>query len=121
MTKPGDAAGGYDRLGFRVPLIVVSPWAKRNYVSRVTQDLSSITAFIERKWNLPAMTFRDANADPMTDYFDFRRPAFAKPPHLAAAPPLGPGLAKCHAAGLNPKVAGDKASPASDVSRYLRR
>jgi phospholipase C len=106
MTKPGDAAGGYDRYGFRVPLIVVSPWAKPGYVSRVTQDLSSITAFIERKWNLPAMTFRDANAAPMTDYFDFKRPAFAKPPRLASAPQLGPGLAKCHAAGLNPPLPG---------------
>jgi phospholipase C len=68
------------------------------------QDHTSITAFIERKWNLPAMTFRDANAAPMTDYFDFSRPAFLTPPRLAAAPALGPGLARCHAAGLNPKV-----------------
>ena len=30
---------------------------------------------MERKWNLPAMTFRDANAQPMTDYFDFSKPA----------------------------------------------
>jgi phospholipase C len=104
MTKPGDAPGGYDRYGFRVPLIVVSPWARPRYASRIVQDHTSITAFIERKWNLPAMTFRDANAAPMTDYFDFSRPAFLTPPRLAAAPALGPGLARCHAAGLNPKV-----------------
>jgi phospholipase C len=121
MTKPGDAPGGYDRYGFRVPLIVVSPWARRAYASRAVQDLTSITAFIERKWNLPAMTFRDANANPMTDYFDFRRPAFAKPPRLAAAPPLGPGLAKCHAAGLNPPLPGQAGAADTDVSRYLRR
>ena len=82
LLKPGDVRGGYDRYGFRVPLFVVSPWAKKGYVSRVTQDHTSITAFIERKWNLPAMTFRDANAEPMTDYFDFRKPAFS---HAAAA------------------------------------
>jgi phospholipase C len=104
ILKPGEHPGAYDRYGFRVPLFVVSPWARPGYVSRVTQDLTSITAFIERKWNLPAMTFRDANADPMTDYFDFSHPAFAKPPPLAAAPSLGPGLAKCHAAGLNPPL-----------------
>jgi phospholipase C len=121
LTNPGDAHGGYDRYGFRVPLVVVSPWARANYVSRVTQDLTSITAFIERKWNLPAMTFRDANADPMTDYFDFTgTPAFAKPPRLAAAPPLGPGLAKCHAQGLNPPLAADRAAADTDVSRFLR-
>ena len=79
LTAPGDAPGAYDRLGFRVPLIVVSPWARAGYVSSVVQDLTSLTAFIERKWNLPAMTFRDANAHPMTDYFDFRAPAFACP------------------------------------------
>ena len=71
----------------------------------MVQDHTSITAFIERKWNLPAMTFRDANADPMLDYFDFSgTPAFAEPPSLAPAPSLAPGLARCHAAGLNPPL-----------------
>ena len=51
------------------------------------------------------MTFRDANAHPMTDYFDFRKPAFAKPPKLQPAPGLGPGLAKCHAPGAQPAAA----------------
>jgi phospholipase C len=119
LRQPGDVPGDYDRLGFRVPLIVVSPWARKGYVSRVVQDHTSMTAFIERKWNLPAMTFRDANAAPMTDYFDFRKAAFAKPPRIAAAPPLGPGLAKCHAAGLNPKTASDGAGAHSDVTRGL--
>jgi phospholipase C len=101
-----DAPGAFDRYGFRVPMIVVSPWARARYVSRSVEDHTSITAFIERKWNLPAMTFRDANASPMTNYFDFRRPAFLKPPTLAAAPKLGAGLAACHAAGLNPPLSG---------------
>ena len=98
--------GAYDRYGFRVPTVVVSPWARPGYVSNVVQDHTSITAFIERKWNLPAMTFRDANAHPMTDYFDFTAPAFAKPPNLAAAPGLARGLGQCHAAGLNPPLSG---------------
>ncbi len=96
--------GGYDRYGFRVPTVVVSPWARANYVSDVVQDHTSITAFIEHKWNLPAMTFRDANAHPMTDYFDFTAPAFATPPKLAAPPGLAHGLAQCHAAGLSPPL-----------------
>jgi hypothetical protein len=50
------------------------------------------------------MTFRDANAHPMTDYFDFRKPTFATPPRLAAAPALGPGLAACTAQGLTPPL-----------------
>jgi phospholipase C len=101
-----DVPGGFDRYGFRVPMIVVSPWARARYVSRTVEDHTSITAFIERKWNLPAMTLRDANASPMTGYLDFRRPAFLKPPKLAAAPKLGPGLVACHAAGLTPPLTG---------------
>ena len=66
------------------------------------------------------MTFRDANADPMTDYLDLRhKPAFAKPPNLAAAPPLGPGLAKCKAAGLNPPL--PPGTAANDVVSGLER
>ncbi len=118
QTLPGDLPGSYDRYGFRVPLVVVSPWAKPHYVSSRVQDLTSITAFIERKWNLPAMTYRDANADPMTDYFNFHHASFAKPPRLAAALPLAPGLAKCKAAGLTPPLP-PGVSEQSDVVRGL--
>ena len=116
ILSPGDPAlapGTFDRYGIRVPAIVVSPWAKANYVSRLIQDHTSISAFIERKWNLPAMTFRDANAQPMTDYFNFRAPAFAHPPKLALAPGLGPGLARCHAQGLTPPLPGSAAAARS--------
>jgi phospholipase C len=119
-VKPGDAPGGYGRYGFRVPLIVVSPWARPGYVSGVVQDHTSITAFIERKWNLPAMTFRDANAQPMTDYFDFRRAAFRRPPTLAAGPGLGPGLARCEAQGLSPPLPPGAHAAESEVGRLLR-
>jgi phospholipase C len=119
--SPGDVPASYNRYGFRVPMIVVSPWAKKNYLSNVVQDHTSLDAFIERKWNLPAMTFRDANADAMTDYFDFSRPAFATPPPLAAAPPLGPGVTACKAHGYNPPLPSSKLDGASDVSRYLKR
>ena len=106
ILGPGDVHAAYDRYGFRVPLVVVSPWARENYVSRVVQDHTSVLAFLERKWNLPAMTLRDANAAPMTDYFDFKHAAFATPPKLTAAPPLGPGVKACHAAGYEPPLPG---------------
>jgi phospholipase C len=82
----GDVPGRFDRYGVRVPAVVVSPWAKRHHVSRVVHDHTSVLAFAERKWNLPACTYRDANAAPMLDFFDFCRPAFREPPTLAAAP-----------------------------------
>jgi phospholipase C len=111
LPVSGNVPGQYDRYGFRVPLFVVSPWAKAGYVSSIIQDHASVLAFTERKWNLPAMTFRDANAHPMTDYFDFSKPAFAKPPALAKAPGLGPGLQACKAEGLNPPLPPGTVSP----------
>jgi phospholipase C len=103
LLQPGEVPGAFDRYGFRVPLVVVSPFARKGYVSSVVQDHTSILKFIERKWNIGALTFRDANAHDMTDYFDFKRkPAFLHPPHLAAAPDFQPGLERCHALGLRP-------------------
>ena len=66
--------GNYGRYGFRVPFILVSPFAKHHYVSHVTYDHTSILKFIETKFNLPALTIRDANADGMNDLFDFKHP-----------------------------------------------
>ncbi len=84
---PPDQPGAYDRYGFRVPAAIVSPYARRNYVSHVVHDHTSILKLIETKWNLPALTFRDANADNLLDSLDLRHPAFLDPPTLAA-----PGL-----------------------------
>jgi phospholipase C len=104
LLRPGDVPGDFDRYGFRVPLIVVSPWARKNYVSSVVQDHTSITRFIETKWNFGAMTFRDANAANMTDYFNFDKAHFRHPPVLAQAPDPGPGLRRCAAHGQNPPL-----------------
>lgn len=82
-----DEPGDFAQLGIRVPGFVVSPYAKRDHVSHVVHDHTSILKFIETKFNLGALTYRDANADNLFDCFDFRRPAFAEPPVLPA-----PGL-----------------------------
>ena len=76
---------GYDRYGFRVPAVIVSPYAKKNYVSHVVHDHTSVLKLIETKWNLPALTYRDANADNLLDSLDFTaKPAFLDPPTLPA-------------------------------------
>jgi phospholipase C len=61
---------GFKRYGFRVPTVVVSAYAKRNHVSSTVYDFGSILAFVERKWNLGALTYRDANANDLTDCLD---------------------------------------------------
>lgn len=67
-------SGDYDRYGFRVPFVAVSPFAKSHFVSHQTYDHTSILKFIETKFNLPALTARDANAGNMLDLFDFDHP-----------------------------------------------
>ncbi|HUZ44898.1 MAG TPA: alkaline phosphatase family protein [Acidimicrobiales bacterium] len=87
----------YSWTGFRVPTVVVSPWARANHVSHTVYDHTSILRLIETKWNLPALSARDANANPMLDCLDLSRPAFAVPPSLTPAP-APTGLAACVAA-----------------------
>jgi phospholipase C len=83
ITSPPDLPGAYDRYGFRVPTVIVSPFARRDYVSHVTHDITSILGLVETKWNLPALTHRDANADNLLDSLDLDGdPAFRDPPKL---------------------------------------
>jgi phospholipase C len=67
--------------GYRVPLIVVSPFSKKNYVSHTVYDHTAILKLIEKRFNLPALTARDAaQADMSTDFFDFANVPWATPP-----------------------------------------
>ncbi|HEV3154319.1 MAG TPA: alkaline phosphatase family protein [Candidatus Baltobacteraceae bacterium] len=63
----------YDKfeLGFRVPLIVVSPYAKPAYVSHVQHEFGSILHFTEETFGLPSLGYTDARADDLRDCFDF--------------------------------------------------
>jgi len=58
-------------LGFRVPLLVVSPWAKHGYVSHQTYEASGFLTFIEETFHLPSLGTRDAQANDFSDCFDF--------------------------------------------------
>jgi phospholipase C len=84
---PGEESspGAFDQLGVRVPLMVVSPFSKKSFVSHVVHDHTSITRFLETRFKLPALTARDANADPMLEFFDFQNPPFLTPPELPDA------------------------------------
>jgi phospholipase C len=83
IQVPPDQPGGYDRLGFRVPCIVVAPFAKADHVSHLVYDHTSILKTIHRKWNLPCLTHRDAAANDLLDFLDLTSPpAFLTPPEL---------------------------------------
>ncbi len=69
-------SGGFEQLGFRVPMMAISAWSKPGHVSHVIYDHTSITRFIEWMYDMPALTKRDANAMPPFDMFDFTRLSF---------------------------------------------
>ncbi len=62
-------------LGFRVPLIVISPYAKHGYVSHVQHEFGSILHFTEERFGLASLAASDARADDLSDCFDFTQTA----------------------------------------------
>jgi phospholipase C len=90
VLAAGDPAGGYNLYGPRVPAIVVSPYSKPNAVTDVVHDHTSVLATIEAKFNLPALTYRDANAATVMDFLDTSHAAFATPPTIAGPSLTGP-------------------------------
>ena len=72
--------------GFRVPLIVVSPYAKAAHISHVTHDFGSILKFIETTFSLASLGYADVAADDLSDCFDFTQPPLAFKPIPAAVP-----------------------------------
>lgn len=76
--------GKFDRTGFRVPFLVVSPYARAHHVSHTVFDHTSILRFIQARFGLPALSARDANATPPYDMFDFTAPPHLAPPEISA-------------------------------------
>ncbi len=93
---PG-GTGGYDatdldRLGLRVPFVLVSPWARPGYVSHEPHDHTSMLRFVEALFDIPALTARDANASALLDLFDFSCPRLLR---IDGAIPAS-GVGGCH-------------------------
>jgi len=64
-----------DTFGFgpRVPLLIISPYARKGHISTTQYEFSSVLKFIEERFGLPALGTRDANANDMTDSLDFNQ------------------------------------------------
>jgi phospholipase C len=85
ITAADTGPSTYTQLGFRVPAVIVSPFAKPGYVTKLTYDHTAILRLIQRKWNLPPLTARDAAAADLLDALDLDSPpAFLIPPMLPA-------------------------------------
>jgi phospholipase C len=75
----------YDTYGFRVPAVIVSPYARPDCVLSEVYDHTSVLKLIEEKWNLPALTRRDAAATSPLGALDLTSaPTFLTPPELPA-------------------------------------
>ena len=83
--RVGKLGGTFDLTGFRVPVIVISPFAKPHFVSHTPRDYTAILAFIEKTFNIPPLTARDAFwQDPsrdMSEFFDFSAPNLLNSPN----------------------------------------
>lgn len=88
MAQPGAPCADFTQDGFRVPLIVVSPFARPHYVSHVARDHTAILRFIEDRFlGGERLTARDASQAPLDELLDF-----AGAPSAAAnvAPSIAP-------------------------------
>lgn len=94
VPPPQVDAWGY---GFRVPLIVISPHARRGFVDSVVMDHTSTLRFIADNWGLPYLTGREANSGKLSSAFDFvnvsgsalpRTTAVSEPGYLGGGPPV---------------------------------
>jgi phospholipase C len=83
----------YGLRGFRVPCLVISPWARRGHVAHQEFDHTSVLKLIENRWRLPPLTVRDQNANDLADVLDFDHPDFTPP--TPVMPPLGPWGGPC--------------------------
>lgn len=115
VPPPVVDAYGY---GPRVPTIVISPFAKPDYISHQTYGLTSILKFIEDRFGLPPLTARDAYANPMFDCFNFNQKpnpplVIPMPAHL---PPEAHWPGGC---AYLPGVTLPESVP--DIGHYLRR
>jgi phospholipase C len=71
MPPPQVDAEGY---GFRVPALLVSPYARRGYIESTQLDFTSVLKFIEENWDIEPLAERDAAAQSIVTAFDFSQP-----------------------------------------------
>lgn len=66
-----DPVGDFNITGFRVPNFIVSPFARKNFVSHTPMDYTAYLTFIEKRWGLAPLTQRDRAMPTMEEFFDF--------------------------------------------------
>ena len=84
------AAGDTDgRLGFRVPCVVISPYARRNFIAHGQYDHTSILKMIEWRFSLPPLTVRDQTANNLAKVLNLASPDVSAPTFNVPTGPFG--------------------------------
>ncbi len=66
--------------GYRVPMIVISPYTKKNFVSHTVRDTTAVLNMVETRFGISPLTQRDASQADMTEFFDFVNKPWVTPP-----------------------------------------
>ena len=96
-SAAADVDPAHQLRGFRVPALVISPWSARAEIEHGVYDHTSILKLIEWRWELPALTVRDALANNLAEVLDFdvkakkvTAPKYNVPPGPFGAPRIVP-------------------------------
>jgi phospholipase C len=102
------AAGDTDgRLGFRVPCVVISPYARRGFIAHGQYDHTSILKMIEWRFGLPPLSVRDNTANNLAEVLNLAAPNVTAP---AFNVPTGPFGSPCTPAVPSPATSKRSAS-----------
>jgi phospholipase C len=102
----GEQCAGFDQYGIRLPFVVISPYARKAYVSHTVGDHGSMLALIEARF-MPGqhLTMRDGSANDLEDMFDFVNSpslhSFVSPKIAPAASSSDPGCAGMSSSGAS--------------------
>jgi phospholipase C len=83
-TQSSGPTCNFTYTGYRVPLIVISPFSKKHYVSHTVADYTAMLKLIESRFKLPSLTRRDAAQMDMSEFFDFKHEPWLTPPQPPA-------------------------------------
>jgi phospholipase C len=86
--KTGESLGlgtcSFAWTGYRVPMIVISPYSRQNFVSHTVRDTTAVLKMVETRFGLSQLTNRDGSQADMTEFFDFVNKPWSTPPTLPA-------------------------------------
>jgi phospholipase C len=83
------AVGSDGRIGFRVPSLVISPFARRNHVTSTQFDHTSLLKMVEWRWSLDPLSVRDATSNNLAHVLDFDSPRLSAPRYAVPPGPFG--------------------------------